>query len=181
MSGADREKDATPGHVQGMMWDLQREGYWDSLLLAGQSLGGPKWLSGKGRWVYCGWRGLVKEQCFLLAESLFWHITSPNLMYVSLANVQGFQISLPFLLSLCGIRWGLGGLLAFQGEKQLPIAAQTNATWAKCEAWKRTDLLDLASAQKANTVFPKMGSPYLQLCCCWDQFSLLQLHTYGEW
>lgn len=94
MAGADREQNATPGHLQGMMGDLRWEGYWASLQLPGQSLGGPKWLSGKGRWVYCGQRGLVKEQCFPLAESLFWHTTGPSLIYISLASVPGFQIFL---------------------------------------------------------------------------------------
>lgn len=48
-----------------------------------------------GRWAYCGQRGLVKERCFHSAESLFRHTTSLDLIYVSLASVQGFQISLP--------------------------------------------------------------------------------------
>lgn len=79
---ADREQDAAPGRSWGRTGDLQ-------------GLGGLEWLAGRGRWAYCGQRGLVKERCFHLAESLFWHATSLDLIYVSLASVQGFQVSLP--------------------------------------------------------------------------------------
>ena len=95
MAGADREQDATPGHSQGKTGDLQGEGNQDPLQLPGHSLGGPEWLAGRGRWVYCGQSGLVKERCFHLAESLFWCTTRLNLIYVSLASGQGFQMSLP--------------------------------------------------------------------------------------
>lgn len=119
MAGADRKQDAPPGRLQGMTGYLQWEGYWDSVQLSGQSLGGPKWLSGKGRWVYCGQRGLVKEQCFPLAERLLaHHEPQPHICFIS----QCTRLSdLPSSLISVASDGGWKGCWPFKVKSSFPL------------------------------------------------------------